>query len=34
MKNNQYPKDLISESDIMKNHRHNDSAMINAENKT
>ena len=30
----QYPKDLIMEADIMRNHQHDDSGTKNTENKT
>ena len=34
MKNNQYPKDLILASDIMKNNRHDGSGTRKIEHKT
>ena len=34
MKNNQYPKNLISAADIMKNHQYDDYRSRKIENKT
>ena len=34
IKNNEYPKDLISAEDITKNHRHDDSGTIKTDHKT
>ena len=34
MKNNQYPKDLISSANIMKKHRHDDFGTRKTEHKT
>ena len=34
MKNNQYPKDLILESDMLKYHQHDDSGTRKTEHKT
>ena len=34
MKNHQYPKDIISTADTMKNHQHDDSGMRKTDHKT